>query len=261
MFDEIWTWADGQQAAYRIYHDKKYLLHLQTLKTFDMPEGRKEDWANHIAEMEEKTKESLRSSLTILKRTNTPIPRIKPKPRVSKKFKADFTDSKYKKIIDKASAEQKQAADKKYGTLTVELVLDGNMVSGRGGTFFVDRSLIRMYVTKDILRHELGHFVQDYLDTLLRTTTFGQPSKKMREETDDKTHALLNVEFFTNLITLVEQLRNKQPQNKAELYSWLGTGPEVEGFETEPKLQLMKKKAPQKWQRAVKELLKSYKVS
>jgi hypothetical protein len=246
MWEEILTWAEGQQAAYDAFHKKEYLAYLQTLEYDDT-----------TRKLLAQTLQALRDIIPVLKRTNTLIPARKPKPRVVRKFKTDFTGSRYQKLLDRATPEQRRQAEKKYGILTVELVLDyfGSIQGNVAGWFSADRSLIRVYSDESTLKHELAHFTQYYMKTLLEVPSFGGATKDLRRQNEEKEHDLLDIEFFPLIHSLSVELKHKGHITEDELHSWLGMGPEKPGFKVNETLQILKQKAPLKWHRAVKELL------
>lgn len=142
----------------------------------------------------------------------------------------------------------------------------------------------------ETLAHELEHFGQDVL-LLLTKSRGGLPSKSLREPgiepsgfkwgpgpggSKQKEHALRDIEFYPNLGDSVRifqrNIKKVSPKDRADaIRIWVGELPVARGRElnklrqrlpsplrsVDTMFQTLKKKAPDKWQKAVKEFYKA----
>jgi len=123
----------------------------------------------------------------------------------------------------------------------------------------------------EILAHELRHLGQDYLRLIKKLKEeAGLPSKDIREEGwrpggaparggPRRQHHLRDVEFYTNLGSMIDHFKirirpfgMKDREDKAKEFAAV-----TEGRFTHWRFKALKKEAPPKWRKAVKEFMKA----
>lgn len=285
----------AENVQYNIEESKRYMeLAEQKAKQY-RAEGNIEDAeemehrAEQFREEIEKQEKVLAGRLEIVQ--SFPRVQVKKWNRIKRKFKMDLTGWRYLPKVRKAPSERKTYAENYYGVITVELV-KGDLKINANAYWDASSATIRIKTGWDLKRaidHELGHWSQSYMNIILgKANTFGRPSKdiqtpdvKQWAEEDlkrqllqrgiqpDEMHSLDDVEFYTDLISEVDRFKGMLRGMKIIetfgsemefLKVFVGMTPSPTGWErtyVSPFFDILKRHAPGKWRKAVKELTKA----
>jgi len=182
--------------------------------------------------------------------------------------------------------EQLSKKRKLYGWKTLKIIIDfqgHSLRSGlaRAGEIEVDMTLVPQTAKgfhqsldklKLIARHEVAHIGQYIINNMLGKREGGQPSQKIR--TDDEKFKnldrsqrarLKNVEFYTYLGDAVDEFKSKSknlsPEQRNDLAKYLVALKTFSPIKTTTDAQIyfqtLRKYAPDKWKKAVKEFFKA----
>ena len=246
MVEDITKWAEAMYSMHRVdllskYADHKIYMMKMYQDNIDNPTDisladdpsqvtTTEEWKEKLKKQQEEYNSTMADVKSHLEKAKSyPNLKMQKWKRVAKKFRVDITGWRYKSVLEKADPTRLAMADKLFGVVTVELTT-GDLQGSAKAYWMGSKSLIRISIGENIrdeVEHELTHWTQSYLNIALRIPDFGRPSKDIRTP-----------EMFKVFVGMKEP-----PKGLDKVMSRF--------FST------LKKHAPEKWKKAVKELEKA----